>query len=298
MSSCQVGPYESEDPSERRKRLGSRRTPRRERKLELVENSQAQSPAMLAGVIEGEIIPRLMLAHRAAAAAKSAPCSALPPFDVEAFCELAVGPDHHAVMDAVQAWQDRGAALETLLLDLLAPAARRLGDLWSQDLCSFADVTVGLMRLQQAVHELSMAQPLRRTSGPPEVPTALFATAPGEQHMLGISMVAELFRQAGWRVWGEPDGAPESLAALVSQESFDLLGLTLSRASGLDDLQELISSLRTRSLNPNLKMLVGGHVFVEQPELAARIGADATASDARAAVTLANTMMARSSRKL
>ena len=45
--------------------------------------------------------------------------------------------------------------LELLFLRLLAPAARRLGELWEGDLCTFTDVTIGLSHLQQVLRELS-----------------------------------------------------------------------------------------------------------------------------------------------
>ena len=66
----------------------------------------------------------------------------------------------------------RGASVETLYLDLLAPTARHLGDLWDADVCDFTEVTVGLGRLQQVLHELSpafqseIAQPRARPARP------------------------------------------------------------------------------------------------------------------------------------
>ena len=55
----------------------------------------------------------------------------------------------------VEALRAQGVSLESLYLDLLAGAARRLGEWWASDLCDFADVTVGVGRLQQILRELS-----------------------------------------------------------------------------------------------------------------------------------------------
>ena len=38
----------------------------------------------------------------------------------------------------------RGVSVEALYVHLLAPAARHLGELWEDDRCHFADVTVGM----------------------------------------------------------------------------------------------------------------------------------------------------------
>ena len=51
------------------------------------------------------------------------------------------------------------------MVDLLAPAARLLGEYWEDDRCDFVDVTMGLWRLQEVVHEIAARAPADRAAG-------------------------------------------------------------------------------------------------------------------------------------
>ena len=47
-----------------------------------------------------------------------------------------------------------GLPVERVLLDLLAPSARLMGEMWTADQVSFVDVTLGLSRIQQMLRQL------------------------------------------------------------------------------------------------------------------------------------------------
>ena len=49
----------------------------------------------------------------------------------------------------------RGASADSLYLDLLAPSARYLGELWTIERTDFVEVTVALHRLQDLAHKFS-----------------------------------------------------------------------------------------------------------------------------------------------
>ena len=240
----------------------------------------------LARTIEGEIIPRLMLAHRAQPArldTHSLQGVSPGPEDVAELARLAIKHEADVVISFMEAIAARGVCLESLLLELLAPAARHLGDLWNEDLCDFTDVTVGLGRLQHALHVFthnsSHDHSVRQTPR-----KALLAAAPGEQHTFGISMVAEFFRQAQWDVCCETGAGTEVLLASVRAEHFDLVGLSIGSESRLDAVRELIQQLRENSCNPDVRIMVGGQAILDDPSRGARVGADATAMDGRRAV--------------
>ena len=177
----------------------------------------------------------------------------------------------------------RGMGLETLWLDVLAPAARRLGDLWLQDVCSFVDVTAGVACLQGVLHDSADLGSIA-TQDVVESKRILLAAAPGEQHCFGIAMVAAFFRQAGWFV--RLEGAPSDvdLAQAVKRNWFAIVGISESDETRLDALAALIRTLRRVSRNPAVRIMVGGPLFMYKPELARQVGADDTAFDGRQAV--------------
>jgi methanogenic corrinoid protein MtbC1 len=209
---------------------------------------------------------------------------------VDEFVKLILAHDVVVASAYFEAMRSRGVSLEALYLHLLAPAARRLGEFWSDDRCDFTEVTVALGRLQQALRELSPA--FRNEAKPREHGRrALLMPAPGEQHTFGLFMVAEFFRRAGWDVWGGPPSSSNDLTGMVRAEWFDVVGLSVGCESRLDVLAAGIRAIRRASRNRAIGVMVGGPTFVMHPELVALVGADATAADARQAAFQAESLV-------
>lgn len=189
---------------------------------------------------------------------------------------------------------NRGVGMETLLLDVLAPAARRLGDLWAQDICTFVDVTTGLGHLHEVLHTVD---PGERISTAPGATGSriLLAPCPGEQHTFGLAVVARLFCRAGWQVRQERGASKAVLVQATRRYWFDVVGLSASCEDRLDALAEMIHTMRRGSRNPAVRVLVGGSLFTCRPELAALVGADATAFDGRQAVRQAQRLLSERS---
>lgn len=253
----------------------------------------AQQRCQLTETIESQIIPRLMLAHgmgrpRAPLTHKSHSVTAE---DIHSFTTLIAGSDLAAAHAFVDGLIDQGTSTEALLLDLLAPAARALGEDWEEDRRDFAEVTIALSRLQQILRDFSPGfdRTANRATG---TRRALIAPAPGEQHTFGIAMVEHFFRREGWDVWTAPASSHEGLVSTVRENDLDLVALSLSCSDGLDRLAQLIGLLRRASRVRSLVVMVGGPVFVAHPEWLAKSGADATAPNATEAVLWADRLVA------
>jgi methanogenic corrinoid protein MtbC1 len=250
--------------------------------------------AGLVRTIEGEIIPRLMLAHaargRELVSASGAPARPVEPEHVDTLIRAVMAEDTTAALQLVRSLAASGISLETIYLELLSPAARRAGELWEADQCSFTDVTIGLWRLQEVMHEVGMANGIPpRTAEPPH--RVLLRQTPGEQHSFGLNMVAEFFRRAGWQVHDESTEAGTDPVANVRSRWFDVVGLSLSGERHLDVLATTIHAIRKASRNRGVGVMVGGPLFTEHPDWVARVGADTTAGDGRQAVLQAHTMI-------
>lgn len=254
--------------------------------------------ATLVHALETEVIPRLARARRATgaplplAAPSAEPRTPGEP-EVVALTDLVLSQDVADATTYVDALRARGVPLEAVFLDLLAPCARRLGELWKADRCDFTQVTVGLWRLHQLLRELSAAVHGGAADQARGHRRILLAPAPGEQHMFGICMVAEFFRRSGWDVVGGPQGPGDGLAAIVRSEPVAVIGLSLSGEARLDGLASGIREIRRASRNRAIRVMVGGNVFNERPDLVALVGADATASDGREAPEQAKSLLQR-----
>lgn len=246
----------------------------------LMESESAQ----LVRTIEGEIIPRLMLAHgliHPEGGPDKAPCQGVTEADVSELARLLMVHGLDTGRAFLYALQADGMTLEQLFIELMAPTARHMGQLWSDDYCSFAEVTLGLSQLQRMARELGarFESEFDFTAGGRAV---LLCRAPGEQHTFGLQMVEECLARAGWsptRV--DPD---ELLVERVRSEWTPAIGFSVASDEALDALKAIIQEIKTASLNPDIIVMVGGACFNERPERAHQVGATVALADARSAV--------------
>ena len=129
-------------------------------------------------------------------------------------------------------------------MELFAPTARHLGEMWEADTCSFADVTIGLSRLQQLMQTLSASFCEERVTVGRSPSALMLPASPGEQHTLGLYMVSEFFRREGWDVWGNSFHAGADVATLVKGEWFDVWDSRLASEVKLDALKPCIDAVR------------------------------------------------------
>lgn len=252
----------------------------------------AVSPLALVQLIEARIIPQLLSVHSGVRHDAADRCrDRISPLQAEGFASLVLRTEAHALMEQVEGFIVRGASVESLLLDLLAPTARQLGLWWEEDACDFVDVTMGLWRLQQIVYDLSARFPGKAPNGE-GARKALFTVFPGSQHSFGTVVLEECFRRRGWITNGLTSASEQQILALVSTQFFDVVGISISRDSEAQDAAGLIRRIRASSRNKILGVLVGGRVLTETPELALQMGADATASDADNALAKAELLTA------
>lgn len=246
----------------------------------------------LALIVEQQMIPRLMVAH----ARESSPVHpiidpSIEPGYADTFAINLLEWEADRALQEVEALLARGCDMQDVFLDLLAPAARKLGQLWDEDACDFVEVTMGLWRLQEVMREVAAnAPPIRRSLRAPA--RSLFAPMPGEQHGFGALMIDEVFARAGWESEVMIDPQRRDLLTVVSQKPFDLVGLTITTDSPSSALQSLIRAIRTVSANPATRILIGGRMVNANPGIAEEVGADGTASDAFAALEIAHRMVA------
>lgn len=240
----------------------------------------------LQAVIKQQIIPRLLNVHqlfpaKALAFREDEPGEEQPEFLM--FTQHCLSGDALQANQIVDALMARGLAHDRIFLELITPAARRLGVLWEQDLCDFTQVTCGLAMMHQMIYRLGYESPAG-PRGEGESERVMLACAPGSQHFLGLTIVADFFRQAGAEVVLEISSSESELLRAVGNEWFDVVGISVALETQLKTLPELIQHLRASSGNPKIRVVLGGPIFLLQPCTAHDLGADAIFTDAREAV--------------
>lgn len=255
-------------------------------------------------IIESDIVPRLLMAHSAQLPATDPPAIALSDVDgepggaitgstVEQFAQLPLSLEAANLAQEIDRLLESGVAVEAIYVDLLAPTARILGEMWERDECDFVEVTMGLWRLQEVMREIGSRYPsIRQKSGPPGRMTALFCPLPGDDHSFGALMIDEVFARAGWSSEAIPLPQRRELLDTVSRRAFDCVGLTVTRDCPVAVMRNLIQALRKVSANPDVVILVGGRFIDSDPAIVAEIGADGTGADARGALDVAERLVA------
>ena len=209
---------------------------------------------------------------------------------VEAFTALVRSDDMKAISAYVSAKRAGGMSVEAIFLNLLAPTARHLGELWTADIVDFVDVTVALSRLQHVMTELG-PDFVGETASRASDRRILLLPTPGEQHTFGLGMVEKFFRRSGWDVAGGGNGPGAEYDRLLRRETFSVVGLSLSSTIKMGSLVSTIRTIRKVSRNKSVCIMVGGPVFVDRPELGVLVGADATAANGPAAVLVAQSLL-------
>ena len=194
-----------------------------------------------------------------------------------------------AISAYVSAKRAGGMSVEAIFLNLLAPTARHLGELWTADIVDFVDVTVALSRLQHVMTELgpdfvgetaSRASDRRIPCRPRQASSTLSALA----WWKNFSAV-----RLGCRGWRKR--ARRGIDRLLRRETFSVVGLSLSSTIKMGSLVSTIRTIRKVSRNKSVCIMVGGPVFVDRPELGVLVGADATAANGPAAVLVAQSLL-------
>jgi len=236
--------------------------------------------AMLKTVILERVIPELLDQHRVVRiGGRPVPIHKR----VWELADLLIAADQAAALELIREVRSETAPILLHYAALFEPAARRLGDLWGEDVCTEFDVTLGLSRIQTAVRLLNAGAARQHATGSPG-PVVLIAPEPGEMHSLGAALDSEVMWNFGWNPHCEYPRDDHALEDLVAAKWFDVLDLSLStafrREHWLPRLKSSITAARRASRNPALVVVVGGRMFAEHLAFGVQVGADAASTTA------------------
>lgn len=182
--------------------------------------------------------------------------AALDQAQVQLLCQAAI-TSMDETRKVLSKWHRQGHYLADIYLYGITESAKLIGELWSADELDFVNCTIAFTRLHRAMHEFS-PQFLSEGNSKPNGLSLLIMSEPGSQHGLGIFMLSEFFRHAGWRVML---AAPQDIAdfkRVFLSDWFDAVVLSIATERQIDSVSKAVSELRKATVNPNLKIYVGG----------------------------------------
>jgi MerR family transcriptional regulator, light-induced transcriptional regulator len=153
---------------------------------------------------------------------------------------------------------ERGMPLCALYQRVIAPAMHELGRLWEVGAITVADehLATGLThRVLAAIRPPELIEQGFDSSS--NRPCALLAAVQGEQHALGLRMVADLLEDCGYQVaYLGADVPTEALLQAVRTLSPTLVGLTATMPESTHRLEGAVGALR--ETDPQLPLFLGG----------------------------------------
>lgn len=200
------------------------------------------------------------------------------------FLHCLIRGDRRAADRIVDALLDRGEPLRTLYIEVVQPAMREIGRLWQEN-----ELTVAEEHLATAITQAAMGRAFERVYRWREqrTPTLIAACADDERHQMGLRMLCDLLELEGWNTVYLGASVPiESLVDLIGKRQPHVVALSATIAPHLPRLRAAIAAIHESGVSPMPLIMVGGRAISNDPAIAARLGADLTASNADDAVEM------------
>jgi methanogenic corrinoid protein MtbC1 len=191
---------------------------------------------------------------------------------------------HFDVSDLVAELRAHRVSVDAII-DLYIPrAAVVLGQRWVDDEIGFSHVTIGSLRLQSLLAEISGGGGVEYFGDRSRL-HALIVVPQGEQHFLGANVVAAQLRRIGCEVAISFDEAHEALGARLRFDVPDLVLITAARYETLESVAVAVHVLRSELKNGPMIALGGAVVELEKNKnLKDLTGVDIVTSSAAEAV--------------
>jgi len=184
--------------------------------------------------------------------------------------------DEYGAVELVTGLLDDGVPAQRIMIDLIAPAQRRVGELWAANEWSVAREHAATSISERAVAALSTRTTVRPSRG-----RITIACVDGEWHALPVRILAEMLRLDGWRAdfLGASVPGPH-LVTHLHQTGPDAVALSCMIPTRLPRAHAAITACR----QAGVPVIAGGRGFGPGGRYAQHLGADAWAAGAEEAV--------------
>ncbi|EFI33795.1 cobalamin B12-binding domain protein [Desulfonatronospira thiodismutans ASO3-1] len=184
------------------------------------------------------------------------------------------------ILDAV----NRGVDIQDIYMYVFQPVQYEMGRLWLAN-----QISIAQEHYCTAVTQLIMSHLYPRIMTFEKNGLSMVACCVGgELHELGIRMVTDLLEMKGWDTYYLGANMPEKeVVRSVKDQNVHLLAVSATLTSNRPRVEAIIKEVRQTPGLEGVKIMVGGHAFLQEPGGWEKIGADGSAMDAVQAVELA-----------
>ncbi len=203
------------------------------------------------------------------------------------YFDFLLAGDRNAATLLIKDWIEDGIPLQDIYLKILQPCMEEVGRLWELN-----QLSVAQEHYISASTQMIMSQLYPYIFNTERNGKKLAAAAIADNlHELGTRMVSDIFELHGWDTLYLGGNLPtDSLLIEIIRWEPDVLAVSISLGSQLDEVEELIYQLRQQKSDSDLKILVGGRVFIDHPDLKLSPEPDFYAKSLESGVNWANSL--------
>ncbi|MBD3212253.1 MAG: cobalamin-binding protein [Candidatus Lokiarchaeota archaeon] len=176
--------------------------------------------------------------------------------------------------------------IKDLYLRVFQPVQYEIGRLWQLN-----EISVAKEHFCTATTQMIISNLYPYIFSTETIDKTVIATSVSKDlHEVGIRMVADFFEMEGWNTYFLGANTPlKSVINEIKEKNADLLAVSATLIIYVESIQDIIHAIKSE--NMDVKILVGGFPFNFDPNLWQDIGADAFASDAESAISIANNLI-------
>lgn len=196
--------------------------------------------------------------------------------EINRITQLLLDTEEGAFELAITVLKTHGASINYIVLELIPEIAKKLGKQWEDDTLSFAEVSIGVGKLERAIHKLDylfQASQLEKRQNK----SIVISPFPDSQHSLGTLILSNFFTHSGWQVYRPANNGLHSIIHEIESKHHHVLAISISTYEQLHELPGLIQLLKEKSNNPQIIVLIGGPLYNKSPEKFNHIQADVKA---------------------
>jgi len=205
-----------------------------------------------------------------------------------AYFEALMEGDRHTAGNLVMDSVSSGIHPREIFLHVFQPGLREVGRLWHKNV-----IGVGQEHFFSAATQMIISRLYPQIFNSKRINKQMIAMAVGgELHEIGIRMVSDFFEMEGWDTLYLGANCPDSeIIRELERVKPDLLAISVTMTSHIGRVRNLVSHIRSIPGMSDLKIMAGGRIFLERPELFDDINANAFANDAEDAVNKARILV-------
>jgi 5-methyltetrahydrofolate--homocysteine methyltransferase len=194
----------------------------------------------------------------------------------ELYTAIVEGEADRALM-AARRLVNGGVGAQDLVVEVLVPAMRRVGELFERGEYFIADVIACAEAFKRVFEDV--VKPRLERGEKRRVAVAVFGTVKGDIHDLGKNLAKVLFEVEGFEVIDlGVDVSPEQIVEAVEKYNARVVGVSALMTTTMIEQRRVVEELRKRGLRDKVIVIAGGAPVTE--EWVREIGADVCGDDA------------------